>query len=74
MMSKVQLSCRLMTVNQRCSNFIIIEAAKGGTSSLKRVLKKSPGTDKYKKGKEKRHGTPRYFTMIILMSIKHRSL
>ena len=48
MMSKVQLSCRLMTVNQRCSNFVIIEAAKGGTSSLKRVLKKSPGTDKYK--------------------------
>ena len=39
---------RLMTVNQRCSNFVIIEAAKGGTSSLKRVLKKSPGTDKYK--------------------------
>ena len=39
MMSKVQLSCRLMTVNQRCSNFVVIEAAKGGTSSLKRVLK-----------------------------------
>ena len=38
---------RLMTVNQRCSNFVIIETAKGGTSSLKRVLKKSPGTDKY---------------------------
>ena len=34
-------------VNQRCSNFVIIETAKGGTSSLKRVLKKSPGTDKY---------------------------
>ena len=47
MMSKVRLSCRLMTVNQRCSNFVIIEAAKGGTSSLKRVLKKSPGTDNY---------------------------
>ena len=73
MMSKVQLSCRLMTVNQRCSNFVVIEAAKAGTSSLKRVLKKSPGTDKYK-GKEKRNGTPRYFTMVILMSIKHRSL
>ena len=27
------------------SNFAIIEATKGGTSSLKRLLKKTPGTE-----------------------------
>ena len=31
-----------------CSNFAIIEAIMAGTNSLKRFLKKTPGTEKHK--------------------------
>ena len=40
-----------------CSNFATTEASKGGTSSLKRFLKKTPSNEKYStKASKKRNG------------------